>query len=330
MKEQPKFDQDILGDDIIPEDERPVESTSTPKQVKDTYYYDLFNLDPSVDSAMIKRRYYIIARKFSPDRCGANAKAQEQFQEIGRAYCVLMNDDLRARYDKVGREGLGTYCWLCYMCLCEIIERVIFVRFYHVGFLIHSSLLSLPCCFHQVYALAACQFLGSVESGIGMPSISRWAKKQSETMKFDTQRLSTNVKHVAGDMERISFNQQVGSVIDKTEGDEDLELVGKQILKNALQNKVVRMLWQQTVVDITNTIHEAAQMVLHDQNVTAEIRKKRGQGLQTLGEIFQTAKKRDIPIIEQQEMEEIAFNAMLDTVWRQESAARAVEHHVSE
>jgi hypothetical protein len=120
MKEQPKFDQDILGDDIIPEDERPVESTSTPKQVKDTYYYDLFNLDPSVDSAMIKRRYYIIARKFSPDRCGANAKAkaQEQFQEIGRAYCVLMNDDLRARYDKVGREGLGTYCWLCYMCLC--------------------------------------------------------------------------------------------------------------------------------------------------------------------------------------------------------------------
>jgi hypothetical protein len=135
---------------------------------------------------------------------------------------------------------------------------------------------------------------------------------------------------MAGDMERISFNQQVGSVIDKTEGDEDLELVGKQILKNALQNKVVRMLWQQTVVDITNTIHEAAQMVLHDQNVTAEIRKKRGQGLQTLGEIFQTAKKRDIPIIEQQEMEEIAFNAMLDTVWRQESAARAVEHHVSE
>jgi hypothetical protein len=143
-------------------------------------------------------------------------------------------------------------------------------------------------------------------------------------MKVGTQRLSTRVKNVAGDMDRISLNHQVGSVIDKTQGDTDLEQVGKEILKNALQNKVVRILWKQTVVDITNTIHEAAQMVLHDQNMSAEIRKKRGHGLQTLGEIFQTAKKRDIPRIEQEEMEEIAFNAMLDTVWRQESAVRAV------
>jgi hypothetical protein len=83
-------------------------------------------------------------------------------------------------------------------------------------------------------------------------------------------------------------------------------------------------------VDITNTLHEAAEMVLYDQNVSAEIRKKRGQGLQTLGEIFQTASKRhDIPNIEQQEMEEIAFNAMLDTVWRQETKARAVAKNVS-
>jgi hypothetical protein len=155
-----------------------------------------------------------------------------------------------------------------------------------------------------------------------MPSISQWAKKQLQTIKVDTKRLSTNVKNVAGDMDRMSLNHQVGSVMDKTQGDEDLEQVGKQVLRNALQNKVVRILWQQTVVDITNTIHEAALMVLHDQNVSAEIRKKRGQGLQVLGEIFQTAKKRDLPIIEQEEMEEIAFNAMLDTVWRQELAAR--------
>ena len=109
MKEQPAFDQDILGDDVIPDDERPLPvkgEAQSKHQVKDMYYYDLLNLSPSVDSAMIKRRYYIIARKYSPDRCGANAKAQEQFEEIGRAYCVLMNDDLRARYDKVGREGL--------------------------------------------------------------------------------------------------------------------------------------------------------------------------------------------------------------------------------
>lgn len=395
MKEQPAFDQDILGDDVIPDDERPLPvkgEAQSKHQVKDMYYYDLLNLSPSVDSAMIKRRYYIIARKYSPDRCGANAKAQEQFEEIGRAYCVLMNDDLRARYDKVGREGLFDFDeqdespdvdpQLLYTFLfgsekmnpyfgplaaatavrvgddqskitwdqARLLQKRRVTRLSlqladrlqawaqddmhnlaKADWMTEAEDLSnasygieLVHVIGKVYALAACQFLGSIESGIGMPSISKWAKKQSETMKVDTQRLSTRAKNVAGNMDRMSLNHHVGSVIDKTEGDEELEQVGKQILKNALQNKVVRILWQQTVVDITNTIHEAAQMVLHDQNVSAEIRKKRGQGLQTLGEIFQTAKKRDIPIIAQEEMEEIAFNAMLDTVWRQESAVRAM------
>ena len=55
---------------------------------------------------MIKRRYFIIARKYSPDRAGANPEAQKEFQEIGKAYTILMNPELRAKYDRVGRDGL--------------------------------------------------------------------------------------------------------------------------------------------------------------------------------------------------------------------------------
>jgi hypothetical protein len=103
LKTQSEFDQDILGSDAIPEDARPF---SSGKKVKDPYYYDLLTVDPSVDAAMIKRRYYIIARKYGPARCGANPKAQEEFEEIGRAYVILMNAELREKYDRVGREGL--------------------------------------------------------------------------------------------------------------------------------------------------------------------------------------------------------------------------------
>ena len=105
IKTQPAFDEDILGEEVIPEDERPPVEEGK-KKVKDLYYYSLLNLDPSVDSNMIKRRYFIIARKYSPDRCGSNEKAAEEFREIGRAYIILMNEQLREKYDRVGREGL--------------------------------------------------------------------------------------------------------------------------------------------------------------------------------------------------------------------------------
>lgn len=108
IKTQPKYDEDILGENVIPEDEMTssAKARQNEKKVKDTYYYDLLGLSPEVESDVIKRRYYIIARKFSPDRCGANPDAQKEFKEIGQAYCILMNKDLRERYDKVGKEHL--------------------------------------------------------------------------------------------------------------------------------------------------------------------------------------------------------------------------------
>ena len=97
------YDEDILGEMALPEDIRPKKGND---KVKDMYYYDKFGLDPDVDSSVIKRRYFNIARKYSPDRAGANPEAQTEFQEIGRAYAVLMNPKLRAKYDRVGRDGL--------------------------------------------------------------------------------------------------------------------------------------------------------------------------------------------------------------------------------
>jgi hypothetical protein len=116
LKTQPRFDEDILGESVLPPEEReltdmPPEWESDPtamggKIVKDLYYYDLLGLDPSATTSMVHRRYLIIARKFSPDRCGANPEAQRKFQQIGEAYVVLTNQELRERYDRLGREGL--------------------------------------------------------------------------------------------------------------------------------------------------------------------------------------------------------------------------------
>jgi hypothetical protein len=65
-------------------------------------------------------------------------------------------------------------------------------------------------------------------------------------------------------------------------------------------------------------------MVLNDQNVSREVRKARAKGLEEYGRIFEKSKRRDgenIPA-QQQELQTVAFHAVLDTVWKQEMNAR--------
>jgi hypothetical protein len=67
-------------------------------------------------------------------------------------------------------------------------------------------------------------------------------------------------------------------------------------------------------------------MVLNDRNVPPEIRKARARALEALGSILENVERaegEECPV-QQKELEKVAFHAMLDTVWRQEMAAR---HH---
>lgn len=69
-------------------------------------YYALLEVSRDADAATIKRQYYILARKWHPDKNPDNAEATERFQQLGQAYQVLSNAELRAKYDKYGSAGL--------------------------------------------------------------------------------------------------------------------------------------------------------------------------------------------------------------------------------
>jgi X-domain of DnaJ-containing len=159
-----------------------------------------------------------------------------------------------------------------------------------------------------------------------MPSIRNWAKKQALCLKHGTKRNGKKIISVGGKKEELALHRNVGTAIEKSEGDEELEEVAMEVLKNSnLKQTAIDLLWQQTVLDITNTLHEAAQMVLHDQNVTPEIRKARAEGLEVIGVIFGTAQRPEGVSApeDQEELENVAFHAVLDTVWRQEMSSRS-------
>lgn len=70
--------------------------------VKDPFYYNALGVDPSVTTSVIKRQYHILARKFSPDRAGQTPEATKQFRDIGHAFFILSDEEMRAKYDKFG------------------------------------------------------------------------------------------------------------------------------------------------------------------------------------------------------------------------------------
>jgi len=392
IKRQPIYDEDILGDMALPEDERPTKGTND-KTVKDMYYYDKLGVDCDVDSNTIKRRYFIVSRKYSPDRCGSNPTAQAEFQEIGRAYAILMNTSLRAKYDKVGRDRLwdeedsddeedDVDPMMLYTLLFgsekfnDHIGRLAAVTSTHVGCEVSSKLTLYQCQILQrrrvtrlalkladrlsmwaeddgkeaakekweeeasflcnasygdklvhvigkVYTFTAVHFLGSLESGIGMPSISRWAKKEKESIKFRRNKAIEKTHEIGGRPEKREMHLHVSTAVEKSVGDGELkELAMDALKKSQLRKTAMDLLWQQTVVDITSTVKEAAQMVLNDQSVSPVVRKARAEGLEVCGGIFENSERNtDHCTNNEKGLEKVAFHAMLNTVWRQEVEA---------
>ncbi len=105
----PEDDDDILRDAKKDAEDatQPPDELSASK-VKDTSYYDALEIAPDADPSKIKRQYYLLARKYHPDKVGTeNKEAAEKFKDIAEAYQVLSDPELRKKYDVEGKDGLS-------------------------------------------------------------------------------------------------------------------------------------------------------------------------------------------------------------------------------
>ncbi|KAI0400770.1 DnaJ domain-containing protein [Xylaria palmicola] len=73
--------------------------------VVDTAYYDALGVQPTATEIEIKKAYRKLAIVHHPDKNPNDPTAHEKFQTIGEAYQVLSDKDLRAAYDKYGKES---------------------------------------------------------------------------------------------------------------------------------------------------------------------------------------------------------------------------------
>jgi hypothetical protein len=154
-----------------------------------------------------------------------------------------------------------------------------------------------------------------------------WAKKQHISLKAGTESGAFQVSTMAGNADETVVRAAINSTDYLSKSPEEQKELQKQF-QEEVRGNFVRSMWTTTVLDITNTLHEAAQMVLFDHAVDKETRLKRGEGLQLMGEIFAAQPRPEGPNFAmdgQLAYEEVALSAMLETCVRKYHWSRRAE-----
>jgi molecular chaperone DnaJ len=72
-------------------------------------YYEVLGVAKTATLAEIKKAYREKALLYHPDRNPDDKEAEEKFKEAAEAYEVLSNEEKRARYDRLGHEGMSGF-----------------------------------------------------------------------------------------------------------------------------------------------------------------------------------------------------------------------------
>ena len=74
-------------------------------QATEKNYYELLGVDPDATTKEIKKAYRKIALRVHPDKnTNKDKESTKEFQQLGRAYQVLVDEEKRANYDIYGEE----------------------------------------------------------------------------------------------------------------------------------------------------------------------------------------------------------------------------------
>ena len=396
--EVPDTDDDILGS-IENELDSKMGFDKPSGEVVDMFYYEALEVDATADEHKIKRQYYLMARKYHPDKNPGNKEAADKFKDAAEAYQVLSDPELRAKYDKEGRDGLsgdktstndinkpdpslllaflfGSDQFFDYVGRLAIstsamlgdtpkltlkeartlqerrvtrLAKKLVARItpwvenqdiYEGEWTAVAESLSkasygweLLQLIGMAYEVSAIQFLGSNDSGLGLPSIAKWADGKKAKNRMARAGSKNQWETMMATVDAMKVQAEFQQKLQEAKSDDEKAALERE-MADAMTSTMLRIIWTTTTVDIMTAIHEACQMVFFDQSVDKDIRKRRAQAVQKLGEIFTAVPEPEYPEGEKKDakalFEEASMAATLETIRRKDEAtyeAGGYNHH---
>lgn len=383
----PDDDNDIIGTQKADMSVDMATDEFSDANVKDTLYYETLGVSTEADQSNIKRQYYLLARKYHPDKVGDDVEAAEKFRNISEAYQVLSDPELRKIYDEEGVDGLTAdktsaaqmenhidptilfaflfgsdkfynyigrlavatqalvgdiskkdsrqlqkrRCTRIAIFLSKKLENWVHPDYddeYVVSMWTEEAIRLSKCSFGyelvkligNVFSLSAVQYLGSLDSGIGMPSIAKWAKAQNaKNVKKRAQNKAT-LDTFQSAMNTAIRSKEAQERMDNAKTEKERQAIAEEISKDHV-DLMLELMWTLTTVDVTSTLHEAIQMLLFDKSIDKKTSKKRAKGLKKLGEVFTSIPGDDKEKNFSELYEQAALAAMVETVKRKEDSA---------
>lgn len=383
----PTDDSDILGDKAS-EKIDDITGEFQDATVKDTFYYEVLGVTTDADRSKIKRQYYLLAKKYHPDKVGEEEvkDVAKTFQDISEAYQVLSDCELRAIYDREGINGLtadktsmarvdnqpdptilfaflfgsdkfGEYIGRLAAATSALVGDDISIQLARKLQVRRCTRIAvnlakkmepwangeaenctkvwekqaeelskasfgyrLVVLIGEVYSLSATQFLGSLDSGIGMPSIAKWVKGKGAKCEKSYAVGKAQADALSAVINTAKVTQDAEAAISQARTEEEKNCIAEGLAKDQL-SVMLQIMWTMTTVDITSTIHEACQMLFFDKAVEDKsVLKKRAKGVRKLGEIFMSTPAVDRNDDPTKIYEEAAFAAMVETIKRKEES----------
>ena len=166
------------------------------------------------------------------------------------------------------------------------------------------------------------QFLGSTESGVGMPSIGKWAEAQKAGAKMKRAENKNQFETLMATVDAMKIQAEYQQKMAQAATDEEKVNLQRE-MEEASQHTMLRIIWATTATDITSTIYETCQMVFFDQAVDKDVRIRRAHAVKNLGLIFQECPEPEDRKDAKTLFEEASMAAMLETIKRKDEETYA-------
>lgn len=166
-----------------------------------------------------------------------------------------------------------------------------------------------------------------MDSGQGLPSISRWAAKNRAIMDKKRSAGKSKREAIKAGTDMMKMQAEADQKMQAAQTDEERRQIQADLQKSAAE-VLLRVLWTTTTVDITAALHETTQMVFFDRSVDPDVRKHRAAAVRQLGQIWMDTPEPETAATDeakdaQQLYEEAALAAMLETLKRKDEAEQS-------